>query len=146
MGQFDHFTKQTETVETITFTIPELSGTPYLIVAQASEANRPFFNALLRIQNAQRRGFRRSGQGRVNRDQLEHERERDLRLYSEHIVKDWGNITDPDGHPIAFTVENCREFLDAIPRWLFNQLRVFCQQPMNFLTDAAADYGSTAKN
>ena len=146
MGQFDHIKKKTETSETVRFEMPEIGRDCYLIVAQATESNRPFFNALLRFQNAHRRGFRQARQGQLNADQMDQELSRDLSLYREHIVKGWGGINDGDGNPVEFTKEDCRDLFEAIPNSLFNEIRVFCQQPMNFLTAAAADYTGTAKN
>ena len=143
MGQFDHIKQQTATTETVRFEIPELSGTPWLEVAQATEANPGFLNAALRMRNAQRRGVR---QGRVSPGQIERGRQTDLVLFSKHVVKGWGNVTDNSMKPVEFTPEDCREFLEALPLDISNELRAFCTDPANFREGADADYGETAKN
>ena len=143
MGQFDHITKQTKASETVRFEMPEIDGTPWLEVAQATEANTSFLNAALRFRNVQRRGFR---PGTVGSGQVDRARRTDLVLFSKHVVKGWGNITDKAGVPVEFNEQNCREFLEAIPSWLFNDLRQFCINPINFIENGDLDYGATAKN
>ena len=147
MGKFSYLQKKavTETAEA-EFTLYQLEGEPVLTVAPATEANRDFFNAFLkRTGNIQRTS---STNKSLTSRQLKQIRNEDRVLFSKHIVKDWDGIVDDKGKPVEFSYENSREFLDALPDHIFDDLRAFAREPSNFLEDSdeTIDAENTAKN
>ena len=103
--------------------------TPFLMVKPATEANKPFAKSQLarsnkRIKIASARG--------VSLEALEANRADDRDLYPKHIITGWGNVFDNEGGEVPFTGENCKEFLEALPGWIFDSLRSFCATPSNF--------------
>lgn len=110
-------------------------GPPRLLVAPATEANKPYYNALLR---RQQRNATVTRLGRVTAAVLEANRDDDRELFALHVVRNWERVTeDPapgetEPKPVPFSVENCREFLRALPNWLFDDLRMFAMNPLHF--------------
>jgi hypothetical protein len=103
--------------------------TPFVMVKPATEANKPFAKAQLARSNKRIKAASARG---VSLETLEASRDDDRDLYPKHIITGWGNVFDNDGGEVAFSVENCKEFLDALPGWIFDALRVFCTTPSNF--------------
>ncbi len=102
---------------------------PVLHVAPATEANKPYFNALLKRSG---RNVRQVRSGNINASMIEENREEDRELYPRHIVKGWSDVLDANGEELEFSAGNCTDFLAALPGWLFDELRNFCGNPASF--------------
>ena len=146
MGKYDYLKKK-EPKATVPYVLEHLEGEPTLMVAPAFGANKDYFNALLRR--------RRKGPAKLTpkklSQKLEEQTIEDIRnddkvLYPRHIIKDWDNVTDNDGNEVPFSVEEAEEFLQALPDWIFDEIRVFCVQPQNFLAEDIPDEEETSKN
>jgi hypothetical protein len=136
MADFSHFKAFAVTSELraeYSFNAIEVSGKiPVLEIAPATEANKPYFNALLK------RGIKYARQvqaGKVSTQALEDNRENDRELYPLYVVKGWQDVLDAKGKEVPFTQENVREFLSAIPAWAFDDLRNFAGNPISFVVD-----------
>lgn len=122
----------------------EIGGkTPYLVLRPATEATKGYYNAVLKRAG---KSVKQVQAGAINAGMLSENREDDRKLYPQHIVADWGYVKDdgtekpgmmPDetGKDTPFTKENCAEFLAALPNWLFDDLRQFAGNPLNFVQD-----------
>ena len=109
MGMFDHIKEQTAAVDAVRFEFEHIAERPWLLVTSATESNRALLNASLRRQNAQRRGFRPNARARrLTAQDTERQVRTDIEMFSKYVVKDWGNVMDPDGNPVAFTEEHCQ--------------------------------------
>lgn len=97
-----------------------------LIVAPASEPNKPYFSALARYAIKNRRTMAN------NVNVLEVSRDLDRKLYSDFVVKGWENVIDADGKPVTFTKKVCKEFLDSLPNAMFDLLREYAADVDNF--------------
>ena len=106
---------------------------PILMVRPATDFNKPYMSMLLR-QNAQ---TRRSG--KVTLKTVDANRESDISLYAQHVIKDWQNVVDENNLPITYSVAEGKEFLTQLmsnnQSWVFDDLRVFCSDMSNFVQD-----------
>lgn len=112
----------------------EMGGkTPYLMVKPATQTNKPYTKAQLKSSN--QRIQRQAAKG-ISLEGLEANREDDKAHYPKFIITGWGNVFDDEGNDVPFTVENCAEFLEALPDWVFDGVRAFCSVPTNFADEA----------
>lgn len=117
--------------------------TPTLIVAPATEANKPYFNALLKRAGKMAGALRA---GNINAGMIEQNRGEDYDLYPRHVVKGWEDMVDgKTGKDVAFSKEECANFLSELPDWLFDDLRNWCGNPANFaeLMDVEVNAGNS---
>lgn len=144
MPDFSHLKKyEVQGTQTAEFPLVDIEGTPILHVLPASEANRGYFNALLR---RSRKSAKSVQAGAINAQLIEQNRQEDRELYSQFVVKGWDKVEDATGHKVPFTQENCLSFLEAIPSNIFDDLRSFCNQPRNFISQDFIDAEETSKN
>lgn len=121
------------TDKTVKYTFHQITvggKTPTLIVAPATEVNKPYFNALLKSAG---KSARRVRTGNINAGMIDENRDEDRGLYPKHIVKGWHDTVDVKGKEVVFSVDEAQQFLDALPNWLFDEFREFCRNPANFV-------------
>lgn len=117
--------------------------TPYLVVRPATEATKPYYNALLKRAG---KNVRAVSAGAISAGMVSENRDEDRRLFPAHIVVTWGYVRadgsevegrmpDAEGKDIPFSAEACADFLRALPDWLFDDVRQFCSNPANFVDD-----------
>ena len=145
MTDFSHLKKLEITGNrTARFTIYQLEDRPTLILASATEDNKPFFNSLLK---RSRRTSQQIRAGGVNPAVVKENREEDKGLYPLHVVKGWESVNDTKGKAVPFTTDNVKAFLEALPDWIFDEVRVFAGNPNNFVDEEnELDVGGAAKN
>lgn len=144
MSQFAHLKKmEVSGGQTAEFKMHALEGTPVLTVKPAMESNKPYFNASLKASRSNMRSIRN---GNVTAGLLDETRETDRELYGKHVVVGWHNVQDGSGKPVAFSRDVAADFLEALPNWLFDELREFCGTPSNFIRDDQVDTEAVAKN
>jgi hypothetical protein len=114
---------------TAEFTLYMLSPPSVLVVRPADETNKEYLTASLKNSRERARMAQRTG---VTPGLIEANRNRDRVNYAAHVVTDWRSVTDDAGKDVPFTKDNCREFLEALPDWIFDEVREFCQAPSNF--------------
>ena len=102
---------------------------PVLLVASSTEANKPYFNALLKRAGKSARAVRA---GKLTAAMLEENREEDKDLYPRFVIRGWTDVLDGDGKALKYSNSDCADFIDALPNWIFDDLRVFCGNPANF--------------
>lgn len=124
-----------------------LNGAPdvVLIVRPATEENKAYTNARLKAAQSMVRGGANQG---VTQAAVEESRERERLLYAAHVIKGWENVYDETGKPVECNEKTVLEFLEAIPGWMFDDVRSFCRHPNNFFPDQPhpADVAATAGN
>ncbi len=98
-----------------------------LRVRPASDANPDFFNAVLKANKRKSRAA-----SKPTRESIAMARREDIRLFSKYIVIGWSSVQDAKGKNVPFSEDNCIEFLTAIPKDMFNDLRLFCLDINNF--------------
>lgn len=128
MADFSYLNKLEVDKSTVAlYEIDQLEGSPSLVVSPATQANKPYFNALLKRMPKKQRKKRLTAQD------MENTRDDDRELYAKHIINDWDGIKNSEGALVVFNAENAAGFLMALPDWLFDDIRAFCSDPENFV-------------
>ncbi len=143
MSKFNFAPLQVDGTKTARYELYQLAvngKTPTLIVKPATEANPPYFNALLKRSSKNARAIQA---GAVTQAMLAENRSEDRELYPEHIVTDWENVVDSAGKPVPFSKADAADFIKALPDWIVDDLRTYCGNPRSFVD---SDAGGTAKN
>lgn len=120
---------------TAQFTFYRLEGQPTLEVRPATEANPGYMRAMLKGSKEQ---LRRLSGADISPEVLAENREKDRKLFPEHVVVGWPKAPlDAKGERVPFSAEACAAFIAAIPGDMFNELRNFCSTPDNFRSAVA---------
>ena len=148
MVDFSHMKgSQIKSDSTSEYTIYEImtgGQHPTLIVKPSTEANRPYYNELLK---RMRRISRRVRGGGMDVETVERSRDEDRELFPLHVIEGWKDVYDANDKPVSYSVENCRDFLKVVADWIFDDVRNYCSDPTNFVDeepDGAVE--DTAKN
>ena len=128
MTDFSYLKKLEVTGKTADYTIYQISGEPTLIMKPATEANKPFFNSVLRRSNRNLRAVK----GGINSKMIKENREEDRELYPKHIISGWKDVIDSKGKTVEFSEKDCADFIIAIPDWIFDDIRAFAGESSNF--------------
>lgn len=128
--------------KTARYELPPLEGLEdaVFIVRPATEANKEYFNKVLKL-TRRRKGKLKRG---VDTSYLEETREEDKELFPKYIVIGWENVYDEDGTLVEFSEEECQNFIKEMPPWMFDDLRNFAGDIENFLD--IMDVEARAKN
>lgn len=129
--------------EVAEYTVYSLEGEPKLELAQATEANKPYFNGLLR---RSRKNMPRIKSGNIDVDLVLANRDNDRELYAKHVLRGWSGVRDTDGNEVPFSADNALEFLTQIPNWLFDEIRDFASEPRNFVKEEGPDASEVSGN
>ena len=132
MSKFEHLGKlDVKDKNVVDYVIFQIESEPVLKLKPATEANKPYFNAVLR---GSRKNMRAIRSGSINAIMLEENRAQDRELFPKHVVAGWEKVTDSDGKPVPFSEENCQDFLRALPDWIFDEIRDFAGNAANFVS------------
>jgi len=129
---FSHLKNLDVKDRTARFPIHQIAGAPALIMKPATEANKPYFNAVLK---RSRRNVRALKAGAINQVMIAENREQDRELFPKFVVTGWEGVTDSKGKDAEFNRENCEAFLRALPDWIFDEVRDFAGNSVNFTED-----------
>lgn len=117
---------------TAPFTFYQIEGEPVLHVSPATEANKPYFNELLK-RNTNRRVQAALRSGKFTTSMIEENRKNDRKLFPQLVIRGWEKVKDSTGEEAEFNLENVTAFIQALPDWLFDELRNFAGEPLNFV-------------
>lgn len=110
---------------------------PTLLVRPATEANKPYFNELLK---RARSYARQMSANAVTAETLAENRAEDRALYPQHVIAGWEDM------PEKFSQEECVDFLSHLPDHIFDDLRVYCGTAGNFVKGPVIDAETAGKN
>lgn len=116
---------------TATMTLYMLDGEPKLTMRPADEVNSKYMQAALKNAPERARVARRTG---LTPGMIKANRDRDRENFAAHVIIGWEGVVDDDGKAVTFSPETCKEFLDALPDWIFDEVREFAQSPNNFVS------------
>ena len=133
---FSHLKKLEIKDKTATYVMDQIEGDPSLTVKPSTEANKPFFNELLRTN---KRSVKAVAKGSVTTELIDSNRDNNKRLFSKYVVVGWSGVTDSEGKAVTFSQTNCLEFLEALPNWIFDDINRFCSDPTNFVEQVDID-------
>lgn len=133
MGQFEHFRTldvKGDATRELTLHQIELNGVaPTLIVAPATDANKPYFNAAIKATKPQ---IYQAQKGNFSAALISETRDEDRELFPRFVIRGWRDVTNQDGEPVTFNDENCLDFVTSLPDWVFDEITMFCKNPQNF--------------
>lgn len=125
---FDHLRKYEIADRTAQLSLPWIEGSPVLQLRPATEANRDYQAAQLRIGRAQLRAL----SDRPTLRLLDELRSRLRDLYPRHVLVGWEGVVDDNGEAVPFSTERAVEFVNALPDWIFDKIVIFCSEAGNF--------------
>jgi hypothetical protein len=123
------------------YPLSDLEGEPVLKLFPASEANKPYYNELLRRSRSRMSAIKSK---KITAQMLQRNRDEDRELYALHVVKGWVGIKDANGNLVEFSAEAAEGFLKALPNWMFDDLRAWASDPTNWVD--IPDVEDTVKN
>lgn len=129
MADYSHLSVMTVKVDrTSDYTFENIPGQPILRVRFAGEANKPYYNEVLR-----RADHLAKRKLKISTDLIRDNRDRDRELYPKHIVVGWPRAPlDKDGKQNPFSKEEVEAWLRAVPDDVFDELREHCRDANNF--------------
>jgi hypothetical protein len=135
MFDFSHLKKQEAKKDSaVEFVIQGVEGDSILYVKPAlPEYNPAFRKAVLSIAEKNRKLRKKND-----------DEELDYDIYSKTIVVGWNGVVDASGKEVPFSEDVCKEYLKAIPAWLFTDLKAFSRDVENWMDDI--DTEEAAKN
>ena len=143
MAKFSHL-QGLQLADTKEFELHQISVngvSPVLVVKPSTESNKPFFNKVLQRMGKSARMLR---SGKITPAMSAENRKDDRELFPKHVIVGWSNVLDTDGTIVPYSQEECANFLNALPDWIFDELRAFCNDPANF--SETVDVEVAAKN
>lgn len=126
---------------TAEFPLDMLAGKMSLTLSPATEANMKYFNQLLKKSRSK---MKQISSKKLDVNILGDNRNEDRELYAKYIIIGW-KVNDAKGKPVKFTTENVEQFLNALPNWIFDNVRAFASSPESFI-DLEIDPEETAGN
>ena len=140
MSKFGHLKKERVTKDrTAEYALSRTYAgeTPVLTVRPIGQALNPgYTNAFIRMRGGMRRVQAMQQRQLAAKDfsKIGNEsRESDRKLFPEHVIVGWTGVVGETGEDIPFTKEDCRDFLESIDDYVFDELRGFCLDPANFV-------------
>jgi hypothetical protein len=128
---FDHL--QVNTQKALWVDMPELGPNARVCLRPASEANKPYFNAMLKRSGLRARRIARTD--RISVEDAEQNRAEDRDLYPRYVIANWEGVLDVNHKPVPFSQDHARELCAKLPAWLFDRLRNAASTPERFLSD-----------
>lgn len=112
------------------FTISVNGKSPVLTVRPATEATPGYYGELL-VRANRSQAIRAAGA--ISRAVIDDARNEDRDLFPRFIVIGWRDVVGSDGEEVPFSIENVRDFLTALPDYIFDDFRKWSGQETNFL-------------
>jgi len=110
----------------------EVEPAPILILKPATQSNRKYFNALLKGSGTRLSRIKRA---KIDEKVYEDNLKEDKKLYPEHVIVGWKNVTDTSGKEVSFNKQNCISFVEQLPDWIFEKVRNFAATNENFVEE-----------
>lgn len=118
--------------------MPELGPKARLLLKPATEANKPYYNAMLRLSGKRARNMAKTGS--ISVEDLQKNRDEDRVLYPKHVVEGWEFVeteqdrgrADEDKEYVQFTAELAAELCRKLPNHLFDRVRNHAATPEQF--------------
>lgn len=135
---FEHLQKLDPAARTSWLSLPEITpagcDTAAVELRHAGEANKPYWNAMLRraAQRVRQTGGRPE---RVDAQAVIDGRNEDRAILPKYVLVGWRNIFDKDGNPVECTDEAKIEFCEQVPACVFDRMRNHAADVMNYLDE-----------
>ncbi len=144
MSDFSHLQalEVTEDDSPHEFELYEIDTAPVLYV-RCTQSYAPYENRIRarrsEIERKHRKAKKGKGRKRANDALLDLMRSPDREAYPGTIVYGWKTNKDANGIEVEYSEDTCRQFLNALPDWLFDRIRLYCMEPQNFVDTGEPD-------
>lgn len=106
---------------------------PIIITKMATQANKSYFNQLLKMSSTSAHTANMVKAGKINSAMVDEAREKDKALFPKYVMVDWKDVVDLEtGKEVPFSEEDAAEFIEALPDWVFENFRQFAGNTVNF--------------
>lgn len=109
---------------------------PTLTLRPANQDNDSYFSRAMRRNAKTAKQAVTSG---IGAREIQHARNTDRVLFPEFVIVGWEDMLDGKGSPIEYSQEECIEFLTHLPDWIFDEIRNFASERMNFVKEINVD-------
>lgn len=124
--------------------------TPKLRMRFAGEQNPGYWNAL--VKRTTKGGAARMARQKVDVNILKRNRAHDRELFPKFVVVELIDVPDEDGNPVGEwneargcyvdeSPENIRGYVNALPGWIFDDVRNSAANPTNYIAEPEDDDG-----
>ncbi len=113
-----------ETERPYRFTV--LEGAPTIWFRPALNQNKDFLNHTMQMSNE------RASTRRMTATTVEEAREEDRAVLSASCATRW-NVADANGAEVEFSADNCLEYFRQLPDWIFDNVRGWASNPVNWM-------------
>jgi hypothetical protein len=127
--------------------LPEIAPKARILLKPATEANRPYFNAMLKMSGKRVRHMARSDMMTV--EDLAQNREDDRVLFPRYVIAGWEGFPDMEGNDVPHSVDHAADFCRQCPDWIFDRVRNHAGTQERFVPeedDLPPDPAELAKN
>ena len=138
MGKFSHLSDglTIDPEASQEYTLVDLITQPTLMFKPATEDNKPYADALLKIATV--RG-RRKNKKRDAVKAMKAQRKVDITLIAKYCLTGWKGVKDIKGNAIPFTTVDGFELLSNLEHWIQDKVRAWVQDPSNFIESVGDD-------
>lgn len=135
MTDFSHITRALDVSErTAEFEFHMIEPSPIVVVRPATQSNPSYFSKAMKL-GGNIAKMTRKGKG-ITREVMDELLARDYDLYPQHVIVSWKiPPTDASGNAVDMNRENTELFLRALPKYIFEEFRSFCNNEYNFLPE-----------
>jgi hypothetical protein len=148
VADFSHLAKLHVTeLSEAEYTFDEIWGEPSIRFHPMTDSNPAFLNervrlAVARAEADQKETKKQRREKILSSERLADDREQDIILMAKTCAVGWGTAPrDVEGNEVEFTPDNCLDYLRALPSYMIDPCRGFCQNPYNFIDREAAKPG-----
>ncbi len=142
-NKFAHLQKlNVDATKTVEFPMYELGDDAVLLLAPATEANKPYYNQILK--SSQRTAQMMRAKKGMDSAMVKQGRNEDRKLYPQHVIKGWSGVKGSKGEEVPFSPEEASDLVNQLPDYLFDNIRNFAAMPQNF--SGVVDAEDAAKN
>ena len=142
MGNWDNLRKlEVDKESAVEFEFYEFPDPCPVLFVKCTVGNSAYHDAIRTERESIERKLNKKknkGRKRTNRDinLMKLLRDPDRRHYPGNIIVGWKNNIDDDGTEVEFSDEECADFLQKLPDYLFDRLRYYVIEPKHFIDTA----------
>ncbi len=118
-----------KTVSTLEYDVPGTMGLR-LIVAPATDENKPYYNDILK--SAKRTQQMVRAQGGLDASVVAANRKIERERFKKYIVKGFAEVLDDKGNAVEYSAENAGHLIDQLPNHIFDAMHQELSQPETF--------------
>ena len=130
---FEYLKKREIADKTAWLDMPNIVTGARLELRPATMANNSYYNAALKL--ATKRTAGKVPKKVEQKEEINQGRLDDRALFAGTVLVGWEGVVDDQGQPVPFSKEVAQDLIDALPDWMFDQIRMFAMDPGQFVEE-----------